>query len=101
MTTQSAALPSQVKLELDQILANSSGQTDVLWSNDFTQQADRYLSTLSSELRESTLQVLNGDDSEYPYFHSTHDFSVEPFDEDDTCRHGLTRDTCPCGCGEY
>lgn len=90
-----------IKARLDNILDNSRGQTDVLFSQDFTSKTDAYFETLSEENKETALVLLNNEYGPYPYFHETHDFDKEPFDEDGYCRHGLDRDTCPCGCGGF
>lgn len=83
------------------LLASSNGQTDVLLFRDFKKKVDAYLETLSNSEKEIAVSILNDPEAGCPYYEETHDFNESPFDEDGRCYHGLTWDTCPCGCGEH
>ena len=89
----------EIRLKLDDILKSSCGQTDTLFSQNFTKRSDNFLETLDDKEEEKAISILNED--KYPYFHDAHDYSTEPFDENGWCKHGLTWETCPCGCGDY
>lgn len=91
-------IAAEVKCRLDQIAREATGQTDVLYSNDFTARADCYLMTLSEERQAVAQQLLES--GSYMYFHDEHDWDKEPFDEAGNCRHGLNWWTCSAGCGE-
>lgn len=92
---------NNIEATIGDLLASASGQTDVLLFRDFKEKVDAYLKTLSTSEQEIAVALLNDPEADWPYFEETHDFTKSPFDENGRCYHGLTWDTCPCGCGEH
>lgn len=85
--------------ECQETACNEGHQTDTLFSNAVTAKIDNVLSSLTDEERELALDLLES--GHWEYYHDTHNYDEAPFNEDGYCKHGLTWDTCPCGCGEY
>ncbi len=86
--------------EIDHSVGEEKHQTDTLYSRAFTFKVNAWLETLNEDDKGDALNYLQSPHSEFEYHNETHDYSIEPFDSDGQCYHGLTADTCPCGCGE-
>ena len=79
---------------------NEGHHTEKLFSNSVTAKIDKVLSSLTVEERELALALLS-ESARWDYYHDSHNYEEAPFNEDGYWKHGLTSNTCPCGCGEY
>lgn len=75
------------------IATRGCGQSDVVWGTLFQNSFDGWVSSLSAEDKESAIEIAK----QQGYYCGEED---EDDLGSDYCCHGLTADTCPCGCFE-
>ncbi|WP_413694446.1 hypothetical protein [Psychromonas sp. KJ10-2] len=74
---------------------------DVLYSQSFTAKVNDYLETLNEADHNEVLSYLSDPLSSFKYAKDTHNYSLQKFNSNGICYHGLTAGTCPCGCSEW
>lgn len=73
------------------IATRGCGQSDIVWANLFQANFDGWVESLSVEDTETAITIAKQLD-----YYCDDDGELG----DDYCCHGLTSDTCPCGCFE-